>query len=527
MDRSERFDAIVVGSGIGGLAAASLLARVAGKRVLLLERHFKPGGFTHTFRRRQWTFDVGVHYVGAMGEGEPGRRLFDLASGGAVGWNKMPSPFERFVYPGLALDVPDDPDGYRAALADAFPAERTAVDRWFRELRHAAAWANRHFVGLALPRPVAALLEAPGRRAALRTTAEALAATFRDPLLRAVAASQWGTYGLPPSRSAFAMHAVVATHYFGGGFYPDGGAGSIAPAFLSQVEAAGGECRVNHEAVEILVEGGRATGVRAIARAGGRASEVTFRAPLVVSDAGIAATYGRLLRRGAPLPAAERGGTSSVTLYLGLRASPAALGFRGENHWIFDVADHEAVFAARNDLLRGRAAAAYLSFPSLKDPHARSHTAEIVAMADAGAFAPWRDRSWMHRGEEYEAVKASMARALLDLVERHHPGFRDLVAYEEVSTPLTVEHFTGHPGGRIYGAPATPERFRDPAFGVRTPVRGLLLAGADAASLGVMGAFMGGALAAGAAMGPLGMQKIFAAAARGEGEAAEGRRAAA
>jgi phytoene dehydrogenase-like protein len=367
---------------------------------------------------------------------------------------------------------------------------------------------------------MAALLAAPGRGAALRTTGEVAAATFRDPLLRAVVTSQWGDYGLPPGQSAFAMHAVVATHYFGGAWYPLGGAGAIARTFLPVIEAAGGTCRVNHEAVEILVEGGRVAGVRALAREGGRAAEVTFRAPVVISDAGLAATHGRLLGR--EVPGGDRGGgTSCVTLYLGLSESPAPLGFRGENHWIYDTADHDAVWARRDDLLRGEAHAAYLSFPSLKDPAARAHTAEVVAFVDAGAFAPWRDRPWLRRGEEYDALKARMAGALLDLVERRHPGFRDLVAYQELSTPLTVEHFTGHAGGRIYGVPPTPERFREPAHGVRTPVRGLFLAGADAASLGVVGAFMGGALAAGAAMGPLGVQRVFTAAAR-QGAAVRG-----
>jgi phytoene dehydrogenase-like protein len=192
------------------------------------------------------------------------------------------------------------------------------------------------------------------------------------------------------------------------------------------------------------------------------------------------------------------------------------MGFRGENWWLFEHADHDAAFARRNELLEGRARWGYLSFPSLKDPRARSHTAEIVAMADAAPFARWRDQPWRHRGEEYEALKATIGRALLDLVERHHPGFRQLVAYQELSTPLSVEHFTGHPGGRIYGAPATPARFRDRRFGVRTPVRGLFLAGADAVSLGVVGAFMGGALAAGAAMGSSGVRRIFAAAARAQ-----------
>jgi len=522
MDRPERFDAVVIGSGVGGLAAASLLARVAGKRVLVLERHFKPGGFTHTFQRHAWRWDVGVHYVGGMGEGEPARRLFDLASGGALGWTRLPPRFERFVYPGLTLEVPDDAKAYRAALAEKFPAERHGIDRWFRALEAAAGWANRHFVGLALPRPVAALLDLPGRRRALRTTAAVLDATIRDPLLKAVLASQWGDYGLPPTQSAFAVHALIATHYFRGASYPDGGAGEIAHTFLEQVAAAGGECRVNHDAIEILVENGRAAGVRALAREGGRPREVIFHAPVVISDAGVATTYGRLLAGGSAPGGAAAGGNSAVTLYLGLSRSPAEMGFRGENLWLFEHADHDAAFAARGELLEGRARSAYLSFPSLKDPHARGHTAEIVAVTDGAPFARWRDRPWKRRGEEYEQLKSTISRGLLDLVERHYPGFRDLVAYQELSTPLTVEHFTGHTGGRIYGAPATPERFRDRRFGVRTPVKGLFLAGADAVSLGVVGAFMGGVLAAGAAMGPAGMRRIWAEAARASRAPADG-----
>src|SRR5512138_2708515 len=128
-----RYDAVVIGSGIGGLAAASLLARVGGRRVLVLERHFRLGGFTQTFRRGRFTWDVGIHYVGEMNEGSPGRRLFDLVSGGAIGWERMPSPYDVFEYPGLTFEVPDDPSAYREALGDAFPRERAAIDAYFRD----------------------------------------------------------------------------------------------------------------------------------------------------------------------------------------------------------------------------------------------------------------------------------------------------------------------------------------------------------------------------------------------------------
>jgi len=72
-------DAIVICSGMGGLAFASIMAKLRKWRVFVLERHFKIGGFTHTFTRPGgWSWDVGLHYVGEMGEGMMERRLFDF-----------------------------------------------------------------------------------------------------------------------------------------------------------------------------------------------------------------------------------------------------------------------------------------------------------------------------------------------------------------------------------------------------------------------------------------------------------------
>ena len=522
MDRS--YDAIVIGSGIGGLGAASLLAQVAGRRVLVLERHFKLGGFTHSFRRGRFSWDVGLHYVGEMNEGSPGRRLFDLACGGAVAWERMPSPYDVFEYPGLTFEVPDGEEAYASALGDAFPRERTGIAAFFRDLSRASGWFNRFAAAQLLPPPLSAVAPLPGRSLALTPTAEVLARRFQDPRLRAVAASQWGDYGLPPSQSAFAIHALIARHYLRGAYYPCGGAGVIAPALASAIEAVGGACRVNHAVLGILVEAGRAVGVLVRAREGGAERTVEYRAPLVISDAGALATYGVLLppgvRRSPSRKPAPTLGASAVTLYLGLREDPGALGFRGENRWIFERDDHEATFAARNDLARGQAGMAYLSFPSLKDPLCRAHTAEIVAPIDAEVFSAWRGAAWKRRGEAYESLKRTIGEGLLELVERRHPGFRDLVEYAELSTPLSIEHFTSHARGGLYGVPATPARFSDRALRARTPVPGLLLAGADACSLGIMGAFMGGTLAAATALGPSGFPRILAAARRGPASAA-------
>ncbi len=210
-----------------------------------------------------------------------------------------------------------------------------------------------------------------------------------------------------------------------------------------------------------------------------------------------------------------------MELFLGLRRDPREIGFHGENHWIFSSFDHEEMCARRDELLEGRAQMAYLSFPSLKDPRATRHTAEIIAPLSYRSLEAYRDQPWRRRGQDYDAAKENMTRALIALVERHHPGFAELVEYSELGTPLTFEHFTAAPSGAIYGYPGTPERYGKRWLAPGTPIRNLWLTGTDAGLLGIMGALMGGVLTASRLLGPFGFFQIMRAAQRGSGAAAK------
>lgn len=516
---NRNFDLIIIGSGMGGLTVASLMAQLKRQRVLLLERHFRLGGFTHSFTRpghRAW--DVGLHYVGGMAAGEMGRQLFDFVTQGGVRWQKMPSPFEKFVYPDVTFDEPDDETSYRQALIARYPQERDAIETYFKDLHAVAGWYGAQIVAQAFPRALAALIRiaSRARRAlALSTTGSYLDAHVRDPQLRAVLASQWGDYGLPPSESAFAIHALVVGSYLGGGYYPIGGAGTIASSVADIVAAHGGQCLVDHKVAEIVVSDGAAVGVR-IESDGRHSADLHFTARRVVSDAGAFTTFCDLLPQSVAIPFRadlERvaDGHGFVTLYLAFKESPAKLGFKGENHWIYDGYDHDALFKQHGAVLEGRPRGCYLSFQSLKDPEATAHTAEIIAFLDYASVEAWKSQPWHKRGDEYDRLKHRVAEGLLDFVDRHYPGFKTLVDYCEVSTPLSVEHFTGHRRGSVYGIPATPERFRLPYLTVATPVRNLYLTGADVASPGIMGAMMGGVATTARLLGSLGFFRIAAA----------------
>ena len=514
------YDAIVIGSGMGALTFAGIMAKLRQWRVLVLERHFKIGGFTHTFSRPGgWTWDVGVHYVGEMGRGMTGRKLFDFVTDGRVDWSPLPDVYDVFKYPGLTLKVPKGRANFEKALVESFPAEEQAIGQYFRDIKRAANWLNRHIMGMVTPQPLSWIVQAINRlseESALQTTQQYLENRIRDPRLRAVLASQWADYGLPPGRSAFVAHAVIVSHYLNGAWYPAGGAGEIPKAASSVIREAGGELLPGHEVTRIIVESGKAVGVEVQPKKGKDQPRIEFRAPVVVSDAGAWNTFTRLLPKETIPFRAELetppDGLEAVELFLGLKRNPRELGFHGENYWIFSSFDHDRMCASRDELLDGRAPMAYLSFPSLKDPRAQSHTAEIVAPFSYRSLESFREEPWKRRGLDYESAKKRITEALLDLVERQHPGFRDLVAYAELATPITFEYFTGAPSGTIYGYPATPEKFRKSWLKPRTPIRNLYLTGTDAAVLGVMGALMGGIATASTLLGSAGFLEIMRAA---------------
>ncbi len=195
------YDCIVIGSGIGGLAAAGMLARAADKRVLVLEKHSQPGGLTHCFRRDGASWDIGVHYLGELNQGDRIFQYFDYLSAGELKWNRMPDGFDRFIYPGIDFTVPSHPHEYRDKLIALFPDEERAIRRYFRDIRRAFRWHVLNVSRGIAPRFVApglALVSKLTGRTASGTTGDYLEKRFWSPKLRALLASQWGDYGLPP-----------------------------------------------------------------------------------------------------------------------------------------------------------------------------------------------------------------------------------------------------------------------------------------------------------------------------------------
>ena len=148
------FEAIVISSGVGGMAAASFLARVARKRILVLERHRQLGGLIQTFSRDGWSWDIGLQYIGEMEDGTFTRRLLDLATSGQVEWIRLPYHYDCFEYPDLKFAMPSGARELEDELSAQFPEERRSIQRYLKDARRAYGWFIRRMAG--------ALFQPPG-----------------------------------------------------------------------------------------------------------------------------------------------------------------------------------------------------------------------------------------------------------------------------------------------------------------------------------------------------------------------------
>ena len=148
----------------------------------------------------------------------------------------------------------------------------------------------------------------------------------------------------------------------------------------------------------------------------------------------------------------------------------------------------------------------YISFPSAKDPtwenrYPDKSTVEIVTIGQWDKFAPWQDKQWNKRGDDYEEMKQAIAEEMLDVLFKQHPQLREALDYYELSTPVSTKWFQWNMKGEIYGIDHTVTRFKQDWLHPETPIKNLYLTGSDIVTAGVGGALMGGVMSTSCMLG--------------------------
>ncbi len=511
------WDAIVVGSGPGGLTCAAYLAAV-GKRVLVLEQHDLAGGNCQVFRRHHgdhdYEFDVGLHYLGDCGpHGTIPTVLRGLGLDGRITFRDLdPDGFDTLVFPDFTLRVPAGWDEYRDRVIAQFPDESDGLERYFAVLQALPGEANAVMAGDGADAPT--LLEW-----GLRPLADLFAHCGLSQKAIAVLDHWSGLYGSGPQESTAIMHAVIADHYMGGACYPEGG-GQVIPARLVEViESLGGEMRTLAKVDEIVVTDGHVAGVRL-------ASGETLRSPVVVSNADYKRTMLSLVdRTHLARETVER--AESAVMSLPLVIAYVIVDFDltervpNTNFFVFPSYDIDAECARLEAGEPGDVPFSYVSLASVKDPgHAAlcppGHSNFQVMTLGPRGYASWgveegpADGGRYRRNETYRDRKEQITAQLLEQAETVLGPFRDHIVHLETATPLTQERYTLSTGGTSYGLRFSPDQTGPLRPGYRTEVDGLFLVGASTtAGHGIAGTMVGGVSCAGAVTGRKLMREIF------------------
>ena len=499
------YDVIVIGSGIGGLCSAALLSQM-GKKVLVLEQHYTAGGFTHAYEREGYEWDVGVHYIGDMGRKSQGRGLFDYISGGQLKWAEMDPVYDRIILGDEHFDFVAGKENFKNSLKLQFPDDTVAIDQYVDLVTTTTKYMAAVSQTKAMPRPLAKLMSLSSKNKfpdyALDSSYNVLKGLTDNEKLIAVLCGQWGDHGCPPKESVFLMHALIAGHYFNGGFYPVGGASKIAETIIPQIQVSGGDVLTYADVQEILIVDDRAVGVEMV-------DGHCLYADYIISNAGVVNTFTKLLPAAISDKFGYRDSVQSLAtsmshggMYIGLRGTADELQLPKTNLWIYLDQHHDENVAALRKDPSAPLPLVYVSFPSAKDPnfqrrHPGRSTIEIViGPCDFEQYRQWADKTWGKRGDDYEALKADLSERMLAALYKQLPHLQGKIDYSEISTPLSTNHFCRYKQGEAYGLAHTKARFEQEWLTPKTRVKGLYLTGQDLISCGVVGALMAGMVTA-------------------------------
>jgi len=508
------YQAIVIGSGAGGLSAAQSLAR-SGSSVLVLEAMPSFGGYLNPFRRKQYTFNTGLHYLGELGKGEPFQNLLDaLGIGDKVDFVELdPEGFDRYVFPEYEFRLCKGKERIRDKLITDFPREERGIHKLFDvfdkilKAMHASASVEGgplRMLGFLLKHPIMIKYSRiPYQKLLDEVTS--------DRRLQAVLSANCGTYGLPPARASVLIAAAVLSHYLDGAYYPKGGSGALRDAFISALQSNGAEMKPRSRVVRIDKRGKE---FQVETEAGEK-----YTAQVVMSDADPVITLGKLINpqivpsRIQKKVQRLRPSIGGFYAFIGTDLDLPSLGITSANiHHAerFDI--NKTYEALATPTLQESSPGYLLTSPSVKDPdggHAPKghHTVEIVTFIDYHVFEKWADSPSMKRGDEYKALKEKIGEGLVKAAERYIPNLSGHLDFIEYATPLTSEYWVNAVKGGCYGPEETPDQIGPGRFSSFTVgIEGLFLVGAGTLGGGIMACVASGVSAAGKAASLLGLK---------------------
>jgi prolycopene isomerase len=475
---TEDYDAVVIGAGGGGLAAAATLAK-AGLNVALVEKHYKPGGYMVTFHRGDYVFEASLHAINGLATNPELQALGVLDR-----LEPLPAdPMYRAVFPGREVSIPANRDAYRALLKSLYPHEAAGIDALFAEME------SINVIMTALEALEAGDLSGlwtilTNLPAGLRvlgyldlTLKEMVAKYVSDPQVTGIFEQLVTFLGAGPGDlQALYFLSMWNGYHREGYFYLTGGSQAISNALADVVTENGGTIKYNTLATKIVIEDGRAVQVQT-------QDDACLNTRYVVSNANAPDTLLKMIGP-AHLPADYVARLNQMTI--GVAAFQVFLGidhdyrelFPGSHEIMVNVTfNMDEAFAAMNAGDVAHVPFIIADYTAI-DPTTAAAGKNSMSLT---TYLPWdmlNTWQWDDEYEQYIAAKESAARTLIERAEAFLPGLRDHVEILEVGSPVTNYAFSLNPRGTIFGWANTPEQGTLRRLPMQTPIDNVLLAGA-------------------------------------------------
>jgi all-trans-retinol 13,14-reductase len=471
----EKYDIIIVGSGLGGLACGSILSK-NGYKVLILEKNAQIGGCLQSFKRNGVKFETGMHYIGSMDEGQSLNSLLHyLAIGKDIKLQPLDSAGSNIIsLNGDCYPYATGSQQFVDTLGSYFPKEKEAIGEYMHRLKNIVNASPLHSLYKRETAPPFSAIDYT------LSASKFISSVTSDNRLQNVLAGLVPLYAGKKNITPAYIHAMVNSFYINGSYRIVGGSDTISTFLASTITKNGGTILTKKKVTSIACDYTKAIYVETD-------TKERFEANVFISDVHPVVTMSwidsSLITKLYRQRLENIGNTiANFTLYLRFKENSVPYEnfnlFHYEQDSVWDCEDYTDATWPKQFFYMHLARKSEVAF---------AEGAEVMTYMNYNEMKPWVSTTTGHRGSSYESFKQRKAERLLERLERQRPGIISNIEHYYTSTPLTYRDFTATAEGAAYGY---AHSINDPLYNIvaaKTKVPNLLLTGQNINTHGMLG----------------------------------------